>query len=76
MEQTAIIRDTPAWNLYVWVAFLVSAFLMLLGIWYMPVDLWIKGYFVMGYFFSVGSTFTLAKTMRDNYEARRLTGRG
>lgn len=72
MEQSTIVRDSPAWNLYVWIAFLVSAFLMLLGIWYMPVDLWIKGYLVMGYFFSVGSTFSLAKTIRDNFESRKV----
>ncbi|MFV9503341.1 MAG: YiaA/YiaB family inner membrane protein [Oscillochloridaceae bacterium umkhey_bin13] len=71
--ETTVVRDTPAWNLYVWLAFATSAFLMLTGIWYLPVDLWIKGYFVMGYFFSVGSTFTLAKTVRDNYEMRRVS---
>lgn len=69
--ETATTRDTPAWNMYVWLAFIVSGFLMLTGIWYLPVDVWIKGYFVMGYFFSVGSTFSLSKTIRDNYETRR-----
>ena len=68
-------KDSPAWMFYVWTAFAISGFLMLSGIYYMPVDGWIKAYFVMGYFFSIGSTFSLAKTLRDNYEAKRLINR-
>lgn len=75
MDQNAVIRDTPAWNLYVWIAFLVASFMMLTGIWYLPVDLWVKGYFAMGFLFTVGSTFSLAKTIRDNFEQRRMAGR-
>lgn len=75
MDQNPIIRDTPAWNLYVWLAFGVASFMMLTGIWYLPVDLWVKGYFAMGFMFTVGSTFSLAKTIRDNYELRKAIGR-
>jgi hypothetical protein len=46
-------------------------FITLLGIYYMPIDLWIKGFIIMGLFFTVGSTFTLAKTIRDRHESRR-----
>lgn len=75
MDQNPVIRDTPAWNLYVWLAFCVASFMMLTGIWYLPVDLWVKGYFAMGFMFTVGSTFSLAKTIRDNYELRKTIGR-
>ncbi len=74
-SEITIPKDSPAWILYVWVAFSVSSSLMLLGIYYLPNELWVKGYFVMGFFFSVGSTFTLAKTLRDNHESRRLINR-
>ena len=35
----------------------------------------VKGFMGMGMAFSIGSTFSLAKTMRDLHESRRLTAR-
>ena len=45
---------------------------MVVGIFYLPVDAWIKGYMGMGLFFVVGSSITLSKTMRDQHEAEKL----
>ncbi len=42
-----------------------------LGIYYLSVDGWIRGYMVMGLFFVVGSCFTLSKTIRDNHELQK-----
>lgn len=42
---------------------------------YLPVNNWVKSYMAMGYLFSLSSAFTLAKTIRDNQEASRLTAR-
>ena len=42
------------------------------GIIFMPVDIWIKGYLSMGTLFTIGSTFSLAITMRDQHEAQKL----
>ncbi|WP_129631528.1 YiaA/YiaB family inner membrane protein [Candidatus Oscillochloris fontis] len=64
-------KDSPAWVAFVWISFVVSSVLMVIGIWYLPVDVWVKGYFAMGFFFTIGSTFSLAKTLRDQYEMRR-----
>jgi hypothetical protein len=36
------------------------------------VQVWIRGYLVLGSLFLVGSTFTLSKTMRDQFEASKL----
>ena len=66
-----IARDTPAWTFFAWISFMLSVLLMSLGVYYMPVELWIKGYLVMGLFFTIGSTFTLSKMMRDRHEADR-----
>ena len=49
--------------------------MMCIGIWVLPVDLWIKGYLAMGLFFTVGSTVTLSKTVRDNHEARKFVNK-
>ena len=68
-------KDTPAWVFFVWTSFSLSILLMSLGILYAPCDLWVKGYLAMGLFFTLGSSFTLSKTVRDNYEAQKLINR-
>lgn len=75
MERPAMNDNTPAWMAYVWISFCLSMFLMCTGIYYLPVELWIKGYLTMGVFFSIGSSFTLSKTIRDNHESRKLINR-
>ena len=49
--------------------------MMLVGIWYLPVDWWIKGYLIMGTLFLTASTLTLSKTLRDRHEYERLVNR-
>ncbi len=68
-------KDSPAWIAFVWISFAVSSALMVFGIWYLPVDNWVKGYFAMGFFFTIGSSFSLSKTLRDLHESRRLINR-
>ena len=63
--------NTAAWRFQVWTSFVVSSGLMALGILYLPVDLWTKGFFGMGLLFTVGSCFSLAKTIRDDAEEQR-----
>lgn len=68
-------KDTTAWIIQVWLSFVLSLSATSVGIIYLPVDGWVKGYMGMGVLFSIGSTFTLAKTVRDNHEASKLTAR-
>ena len=68
-------KDTTAWIIQVWLSFTLSLSATSIGIFYLPVDGWVKGYMGMGLLFSIGSTFTLAKTTRDNHEAAKLTAR-
>ncbi len=65
-------RDSDAWLFFVKVSFMVALCGMIAGIVLMPVDLWVRGYMVLGTLFLVGSTFTLAKTVRDGFEDSRL----
>ncbi len=62
--------NTPAWIFQVWTAFLLSVFALAVGIYYAPMDPWIRAFFFMGMFFTIGSTLTLAKTIRDNRKER------
>ncbi|MCC5636014.1 hypothetical protein LC593_09115 [Nostoc sp. CHAB 5844] len=68
-------KDSAAWIIQTWAAFILSISMTTFGIVNLPVDSWIKGFMGMGLAFSVGSTFTLAKTTRDLHEAKRLTAR-
>jgi hypothetical protein len=66
---------TAAWSFQVWISFLVALFATLGGTILLPVEWWAKGYLLMGTLFTVGSSFTLAKTVRDNHEAAKLRNR-
>jgi hypothetical protein len=68
-------RDTPAWIFQVWASFVLSVGTTAIGIVQLPLDPWIRAFFGMGLLFSVGSALTLAKTLRDNHEAKRLLNR-
>ncbi len=64
-----------AWVAQVWISFLASVLATALGIWCLPVDLWVKGFMGMGLLFTIGSTLSLAKTVRDVFEAESLRKR-
>lgn len=66
---------TSAWIAQTWISFVVSIAATTVGILYLPVDNWMKGYLGMGLLFSVGSTTSLAKTTRDIEESKRLLSR-
>ena len=75
MPRPPIESHTAAWNVQVWLSFLIALFFTTGGIVFLPVDVWIKGYLLMGTMFTVGSTFSLSKTVRDNHEAEKLRNR-
>lgn len=66
---------SSAWILQTWLSFVISISATAIGIIYLPVDGWTKGFMGMGLIFSVGSTISLTKTQRDIYEGERLTSR-
>ncbi len=72
-DNTASMRyDSPGWQFFVKVSFTVALAGMVFGISVMPVEIWVRGYMILGSLFLVGSTFTLAKTMRDEFESAKL----
>ena len=58
-----------------YVSFAASAFLVALGVFFMPIDLWMKGYLTMGIVMLVQTCVTLTKTMRDSHESSKLVNR-
>lgn len=75
MEQPTLNQDTPAWVFFTQISFVMALVAMVGGIWILPVVLWIKGYLLMGLFFTVSSTITLSKTMRDSHESKKIVNR-
>ncbi|MEM8642221.1 MAG: YiaA/YiaB family inner membrane protein [Cyanobacteria bacterium P01_G01_bin.54] len=67
---------TNAWIAQTWLSFALSVTATLIGILYMPgQDNWVKGYLLMGMLFSIGSTVSLSKTIRDLDESKRMISR-
>ncbi len=65
-------QDTSAWRFQVWASFAIAVAATIVGIVYLPVAAWVRGYMGIAVLFCVGSSFTLAKAVRDEHEAKRL----
>jgi len=61
-------KDTTAWVFQVWASFVVATSASTIGILYLPTDNIVKGSMGMSFAFSISSSFTLAKTIRDNQD--------
>ncbi len=68
-------KNTGAWLSFTYIFFAFAVGMMVLGVWALPADLWIKGYLSMATVSMLGAAFTLAKTVRDEQEARRFANR-
>ena len=65
-----------AWVTFTYVSFSASAFMVAVGVFFLPLDLWIKGYLAMGIVMLVQSCVTLVKTVRDVTSSRRRAANG
>lgn len=72
---TAPMKHSPAWIAQTWISFALSIGLTMVGIYGLPLDIWIKGFLLMGVVFSIASAVSLTKTMRDQYEAEQMAAR-
>ena len=75
IAQPAGASNTSAWLSFTYAQFGAALLMAGLGIWFLPVDLGIKGYMLMSNVFLIGSAFTLSKTVRDEHESRRFANR-
>ena len=64
--------DTPSWIFFVKASFACALGGMLFGVAVMPVEIWMRGYMILGTLFLTGAAFTLSKTLRDQFEAGKL----
>ena len=76
MKKASINPDhSSAWIFQTWISFIISISATSIGIIYLPVDAWTKGFMGMGLAFSIGSTISLTKTQRDLHETNKLTSK-
>ncbi|MCB1888381.1 MAG: hypothetical protein KDH20_12305 [Rhodocyclaceae bacterium] len=68
-------QDTPAWRLVVWGGFAIAMGMTAWGLWKMDINPTWKAYLAVSWLFLISSAFTLAKTLRDQWEADRLERR-
>ena len=66
---------SQAWKGFTVVSFALSLVMVGLGILFLPVDIWMKGYLAMGVVMLVQTCVTLTKTQRDLHEAAKLVNR-
>ncbi len=75
MNEENIHSPSPGWILYVKTSFIVALIGLAIGLIFSEASLVEKGYFAICSMFLVSTSFTLAKTMRDEHEANRLINR-
>lgn len=68
-------QHSGAWVAFTYASFIGSAAMVALGILFMPMDIWVKGYLTMGVVMLVQSCITATKTLRDVHEGRRMVNR-
>ncbi|MEC3913586.1 YiaA/YiaB family inner membrane protein [Nocardia sp. CDC160] len=68
-------KSTTAFLAQATIAFGISFCALIIGIAYLPLDIWQRGFLLMAMLFLVSSTFTLAKVIRDQHESSKVTQR-
>ncbi|MGF6308266.1 hypothetical protein ABIB82_003629 [Bradyrhizobium sp. i1.8.4] len=74
MNQT-IQPHSGAWVTFTYASFAASAFLVAVGVFFLPISLWMQGYLTMGIVMLIQTCITLTKTVRDNYESSKFVNR-
>lgn len=75
MTATAQPKPSAAFFLQAALSFGVALVAVGVGIAYLPVNGWVRGFLAIGLLYVVTSAFTLAKCVRDQQEAEAVTSR-
>jgi hypothetical protein len=68
-------QHSSTWVTFTYANMVMSLALTLGGIFFLPLDIWIKGYMLMGVTMLVSSSITVTKTVRDVQEASKLVNK-
>lgn len=75
MYDHGIQTNSAGWLFFVKASFALALVAVTLGVYFLPAEPWVRGYLGIAVLFAVGTSFTLAKTIRDEHEAQRLINR-
>ncbi|HSE10437.1 MAG TPA: YiaA/YiaB family inner membrane protein [Nocardioidaceae bacterium] len=75
MSNATAPKNTTAFYVQSMIAFGLALTAVTFGIWYLPVDAWIRAFLIVASLFMVSSTFTLAKCVRDAQESTTVLER-
>jgi hypothetical protein len=70
-----VVKNTTAFYAQAAISFGIALLAIVLGIFYLPVDPWMRAFLAVGSLFLVTSSFTLAKCVRDAQELSAVTSR-
>ncbi len=62
-------NDASIWVMTVWGSFVAAMCLMAWGLWSLNIEPWHRGFMVVSWLYLVGSAISVAKMMRDQFEA-------
>lgn len=68
-------QHSSAWIVFTYGTFIAAAVMVAIGVVFMPIDIWLKGYLTMGIVMLLQSCVTVTKTARDRHEGSRLVNR-
>lgn len=71
MNQNVQTHST-AWITFTYISFAASVFMVAVGIFFLPLDAWVKGYLAMGAVLLIQSCIVMTKTLRDLHEGGKL----
>lgn len=66
---------SSAWVTFTYASFIAAAGMVAIGIVFLPMDWWVKGYLGMGVVMLVQSCVTMTKTVRDVHEGAKLVNK-
>jgi hypothetical protein len=74
-EQQAPMPHSQGWIAQVWISFAVSVSASAIGIFYLSVGPWARGFLAISFLMAVSSAISLSKTLRDMHESNRLVSK-
>ncbi len=74
-DATVLNQNTAGWMFFVKACFAASVFAMATAIVFLPGPVWVKGYMGMGTLLTIASSFMLSKSIRDDFEAKKIVNR-
>ena len=73
MDMNLTSKNTTAFFAQAGISFAAASIAVGIGITYLPVDRWIRGFLAIGCLFLVSSAFTLAKCVRDHQDSQEFS---